>query len=47
VEIGHRSSVLVEIVRGIDVGDEVIVFPSDEIGSGVGVKSRTTAKEAT
>jgi HlyD family secretion protein len=47
VEIGHRSSAVVEIVRGIDVGDEVIVFPSDEIASGVRVKSRTTMREAT
>jgi HlyD family secretion protein len=47
VEIGHRSSAMVEVVQGIEAGDEVIVFPSDEIGSGVRVKSTKTVKEAT
>ena len=47
VEIGHRSSAMVEVVRGIGAGDDVILFPSDEITSGVRVKSRMTAKETT
>jgi hypothetical protein len=38
---------MVEVVQGIEAGDEVIVFPSDEIGSGVRVKSTKTVKEAT
>lgn len=44
VEIGHRSSAVVEVRRGIEPGEEVILFPSDEIASGVRVKPRS--KEA-
>lgn len=47
VEIGHRSSAMVEVVRGLGAGDDVILFPSDEVTSGVRVKSRMAAKETT
>lgn len=47
VEIGHRSSAMAEVVRGIGAGDDVILFPSDEVTSRVRVKSRMTAKETT
>ena len=40
VEVGHRSSAAVEIVGGLEEGNEVIIFPSDELDAGVRVKSR-------
>ncbi|HEU5183909.1 MAG TPA: efflux RND transporter periplasmic adaptor subunit [Gemmatimonadaceae bacterium] len=46
VEIGHRSSAMVEVLRGLAANDEVILFPSDEVATGVRVKPRATAKEA-
>lgn len=40
VELAHRSSAMVEIVRGLGERSEVIVFPSDELDDGVRVKAR-------
>ena len=40
VDVGHRSSAMVEIVRGLEEGSDVIVFPSDELDAGVRVKRR-------
>ena len=31
VEIGHRTAATVEVLRGLDAGDRVILFPSDQI----------------
>jgi HlyD family secretion protein len=41
VELGHRSSAMVEIVRGLGEDDEVVVFPSDDLESGARVRART------
>ena len=40
IEIGHRSQNEVEIVKGLDVGEEVILHPSNELRNGIRVKSR-------
>lgn len=42
VEVGHRSSATVEILRGLEEGAEVIVFPSDELDAGLRVKPRAS-----
>jgi HlyD family secretion protein len=40
VEIGHRSALEAEVLRGIEEGSEVIVHPSNEIASGMRVKTQ-------
>ncbi|MGI9174177.1 MAG: efflux RND transporter periplasmic adaptor subunit [Rhodothermales bacterium] len=40
IKIGHRSARAAEVVEGLDEGDEVILFPSDQIQEGVDVQSR-------
>ncbi len=40
LEIGHRSSREVEVVRGIEPGARVIVHPSDRVAEGVEVAQR-------
>ena len=42
VEVGHRSSATVEILRGLEERNEVIIFPSDELDAGVRVKPRAS-----
>lgn len=42
VEIGHRTSGYVELLRGVPVGSRVVLFPSDNIRDGVRVRSRAT-----
>lgn len=39
IEVGHRGDGRVEIVSGLDVGDEVILYPSDAVGEGVRVEA--------
>jgi HlyD family secretion protein len=38
IQIGHRNTHDVEIVRGLDEGEPVILHPSDQVGDGVRVK---------
>jgi HlyD family secretion protein len=42
VEIGHRTSGYVELLRGVPVGSRVVLFPSDNIRDGVRVRWRAT-----
>jgi HlyD family secretion protein len=37
IEIGHRSGLAVEVLRGIEPGETVILHPSDQIDDGVHV----------
>ena len=41
VGIGHRSAEAAEVLGGLAEGDEVILFPSDQIEEGVQVRSRS------
>jgi HlyD family secretion protein len=43
VEVGHRGRVDVEITRGLQAGDRVIVHPSDQIEDTTRVAARSTA----
>jgi HlyD family secretion protein len=38
VNIGHRASALVEITGGLNVGEQVILFPSDKVDAGTRVR---------
>jgi len=38
VVIGHRNDDMAEVISGLDVGDEVILFPSDQIEDGAKVR---------
>lgn len=40
VEVGHNNGFAAEIVKGLEVDDQVIVHPSDAIDDGVRVTSR-------
>ena len=40
VTIGHRNTFDVEVVEGLDEGDQVILHPSNRIQDGVGVEGR-------
>ena len=42
IQIGHRTSGYVEVIRGVPAGARVILFPSDNIRDGVRVRSRIT-----
>jgi HlyD family secretion protein len=37
---GYRGDAEAEIVGGLRAGEEVVLYPSDEVGDGVRVKSR-------
>lgn len=39
VAVGHRTSAMVEILSGLEPGERVILFPSDQIDEGVRVRS--------
>lgn len=39
-EAGHRSTDRVEVVRGLNAGDHVVVYPSDRVEGGVRVQAR-------
>jgi HlyD family secretion protein len=41
VEIGQRSGLEAEVLRGIDAGEQVIVYPSDAVSDGVTVVPRS------
>jgi len=47
VRIGHRTSAAVEITAGLQVGSEVVLFPSDNIRDGVSVRARTASGGST
>jgi len=47
VRIGHRTSAAVEITAGLQVGSEVVLFPSDNIRDGVRVRARTASGGST
>ncbi len=40
VEVGHRNGVEATIAKGLEVGEEVIVYPSDAVKDGVRAKRR-------
>jgi HlyD family secretion protein len=40
IEIGQRGKLAVEVMRGVDVGDRVIVHPSDRVTEGAEVRPR-------
>jgi HlyD family secretion protein len=40
VEVGHRNGVEATIAKGLEVGEEVIVYPSDAVKDGVRAKQR-------
>jgi len=42
VRVGHVGGTSAEVLGGIDVGDEVVVFPSDRVKPGVRVTARST-----
>jgi HlyD family secretion protein len=42
VVLGHRNESAAEIVEGLEEGDEVIVFPPEEVDEGVEVRPRTS-----
>jgi HlyD family secretion protein len=40
VEVGHRNGIEATIAKGLDVGELVVVYPSDAVKDGVRVKQR-------
>lgn len=40
VEVGHSNGRETEITRGLSVGDEVVLHPSDKVGDGVAITAR-------
>jgi HlyD family secretion protein len=38
VDIGHRTAAAVEVVRGLEQGEQVVLFPSDRVSDGVRVR---------
>jgi HlyD family secretion protein len=40
IELGHRTGTTVEVLGGLEAGERVILFPSDEIDDGVRVAPR-------
>jgi len=42
VRIGHIGGVAAEVLTGIDPGDEVVLFPSDQVKAGTRVTARKT-----
>jgi HlyD family secretion protein len=42
VRIGHVGGAAAEVLAGIGTGEEVVVFPSDQVKAGVRVKTRKT-----
>lgn len=43
VEIGHRSNLEAEVIEGLEVGQRVVLHPSDRVRDGVRIVPRTTA----
>jgi HlyD family secretion protein len=41
VQTGERSGLAVEIVSGLEEGDQVIIYPSDQVSDGARVSPRT------
>ncbi len=41
ISIGHRSAEAAEVIAGLEAGDEVILYPTDQIQDGVAVQPRT------
>jgi HlyD family secretion protein len=46
VTVGERSGALTQILSGIEVGSEVILFPSDELEHGTRVKAEPTEERS-
>ena len=42
VRVGHIGGALAEVLAGVEPGDEVVVFPSDQLRNGIRVTSRKT-----
>jgi HlyD family secretion protein len=40
VQVGHRTSGVVEVIGGLVTNDEVVLFPSDQVRDGVRVRRR-------
>jgi HlyD family secretion protein len=43
VEVGHRNGVEAMVAKGLEVGEQVVVYPSDAVKDGVRVKRRSGA----
>jgi HlyD family secretion protein len=43
VRVGHVGGASAEVLAGIDAGEEVVVFPSDQVKPGVHVKARPSS----
>jgi HlyD family secretion protein len=41
VEVGHRNGVEATVAKGLEVGELVIVYPSDAVKDGVRVERRS------
>jgi PDZ domain-containing secreted protein len=41
--VGHVGGASAEVLAGIDAGEEVVVFPSDQVKPGVHVKARPSS----
>ncbi len=46
LRLGHRSAQAAEVVEGLNEGDEVILFPTDEVADGTRVQGRRAADAA-
>jgi HlyD family secretion protein len=44
VEVGQSSGLETEIIKGLQPGDQVVAYPSDQVSDGVRVTSRPTRK---
>jgi HlyD family secretion protein len=40
IQIDHRNALMAEVVGGLEIGDQVIVYPSDLVNDGVAVEKK-------
>ncbi|MBX3417939.1 MAG: HlyD family efflux transporter periplasmic adaptor subunit [Pirellulaceae bacterium] len=45
VEIGHRSTAFAEVISGLQPGELVVIYPSDQVADGVSAKAKTVENE--
>ena len=41
VQLGRRNNLSAQILAGLDVGQQVILYPSDKVREGVAIEPRT------